>query len=91
MSGSAGTTQPLTVRLYASGSAAFLGGEREQVAATTVSVSDQARKVIEIPLLGSISPGAELVAAVFTPHGQGVTHFSLAVMPPVSSRRACCL
>ena len=68
----AGTAQPLTVRLYANSGAAFPGGTRHQVAATTISVSDQARSVIDIPLLGSIAPGAELVAEVFTPNGQAV-------------------
>lgn len=67
-----GTTQPLTVRLYANSGAAFPGGTRLQVATTSISVSDQARSLIDIPLLGSIAPGAELVAEVFTPNGQGV-------------------
>ena len=67
-----GTTQPLTVRLYANSGAAFPGGTREEVAATAVSVSDQTRSVIDIPLIGSIPPGSELVAEVFAPNGQGV-------------------
>lgn len=65
-----GTTQPLTLRLYANSGAAFPGGTRRQVAATTISVADQTRSVIEVPLLGSISSGAELIAEVFSPNGQ---------------------
>ena len=69
-----GTSQPLTVRLYANSGAAFPGGTRQQVAATTISVADQTRSVIEVPLLGSISAGAELIAEVFSPNGQAMGH-----------------
>ena len=69
-----GTAQPLTVRLFANRGAAFPGGNRQQVATTTISVTDQTRSVIEVPLLGTFPSGAELIAEVFSPNGQATGH-----------------
>ena len=72
--GGTGTSQPLTVRLYANTGAAFPDGNRVEIAATTIGVTDLVQSVIDIPLLGSFAPGAELVAEVFTPKGLSAGH-----------------
>lgn len=68
-----GTTQPVTVRLYTNNGAAFPGGTRTQIAATTVQVADQVASIVNVPLSATIPAGtAELVLEVFTPDGRTV-------------------
>jgi hypothetical protein len=66
-----GTTQPVTVRLYANSGGAFPSGTRTQIATTTAQVSDQSGTVLNAPLTAAVPAGTtELVMEVFTPDGQ---------------------
>ena len=69
-----GTTQPLTVRLYANSGTAFPGGTRTLLASQTVQITDQAQSLVEIPLVGTVPAGSELVIEAFTPSAQELGH-----------------
>ena len=69
-----GTTQPLTVRIYSNTGGAFPAGTRTQVGTATVNVADQALTLLDVPVSGTVPPGAELIAEVFTPSGQVAGH-----------------
>ena len=67
----AGQGQPVTVRLYTNSGGAFPGGSRTQIAATTITVTDQMQTVLNVPLAVTVPAGtSELVMEVFTPSGQ---------------------
>jgi hypothetical protein len=66
----AGQGQPVTVRLYTNNGAAFPGGSRTQIAATTFNVLDQVDTIFNVPLTATVPAGtSELVMEVFTPSG----------------------
>lgn len=65
-----GSGQPLTVRLYTNSGGAFPGGTRTQIAASSITVTDQAQTILSVPLSVTIPAGtSELVMEVFTPSG----------------------
>jgi hypothetical protein len=69
-----GTTQPITVNLYASTGGAFPAGTLAQVGTATVDVADQTLSLLNVPLTGTVPAGAELVVELFTPDGQVAGH-----------------
>ncbi|MEO6655008.1 MAG: hypothetical protein ABIO36_02910, partial [Pyrinomonadaceae bacterium] len=70
-----GTTQPVTVRLYANNGAAFPGGTRTQIGIANLNVADQTGTVLNVPIAAVIAPGTfELVMEVFTPDGSVAGH-----------------
>ncbi|MEO6050471.1 MAG: hypothetical protein ABIP78_03970, partial [Pyrinomonadaceae bacterium] len=70
-----GTTQPVTVRLYANNGAAFPGGTQTQIGIANLDVVDQTGTVLNVPIAAVIAPGTfELVMEVFTPDGSVAGH-----------------
>ena len=67
----AGSGQPVTVRLYTNNGGAFPGGNRTQIATTSVTVPDQNQTILPVFLSAIVPAGtSELVMEVFTPSGQ---------------------
>jgi hypothetical protein len=65
-----GTTQALTVRIYASNGAAFPGGTRTIVGSTNLNLADTALSVLTVPITADVPAGtSQLVAEVFSPEG----------------------
>jgi hypothetical protein len=66
----AGQGQPLTVRLYTNNGGTFPGGNRTQIATTSIAVMDQTQTILNVPLTASVPAGtSELIMEVFTPSG----------------------
>jgi hypothetical protein len=65
-----GAGQPVTVRLYTNNGGAFPGGTRTQIAASNITVMDQAQTILSVPLSVTVPGGtSELVMEVFAPSG----------------------
>jgi hypothetical protein len=66
-----GSGQPMTVNLYTSSSAFPTGfpASLTLIGTASVSVSDQALTILNVPITGTAAAGSQLVVEVFTPDG----------------------
>lgn len=71
--GSGGTTQPITVRIYANSGAAFPGGTRTLIGTTNTTIGAGALFFQDIPVtVPAQAVGTQIIVEIFTPSGQSV-------------------
>jgi hypothetical protein len=65
-----GSTQPVTVNVYANSGAAFPAGSATLIASSTLAVANQTAALMDVPVNARIPPGAQLVLELLTPSGE---------------------